>query len=190
MAKKYEFKPDKPYSGFFQKLLLTKKQRRSVLKWALYAVVLLVLSVLQDVMLSRVRLFGATTELVPCAIFLICLLEGAENGSIFALIASLLYLFSGTAAGVYSLVFLTGLAILTTLLRQSFMQSGFPAAMLCTALAMILYEISEFLIGVFLEMTTFSQAGSFLVTALLTMVAAPLIYLVLRAISGGDAWKE
>ena len=44
MAKKYEFKPDKPVSGIFSKLFLTPKQRRSILRWGLYALVLLVLS--------------------------------------------------------------------------------------------------------------------------------------------------
>ena len=40
MAKKYEFKPDKPYSGFFEKLILTRLQQRNVLRWVLYALVL------------------------------------------------------------------------------------------------------------------------------------------------------
>ena len=73
MAKRNEFKPDKPRSGVLSKLFLTQLQRRSLLKWGIYALLLLVLSVVQDVLLCRVRLFGATTELVPCTIFLICL---------------------------------------------------------------------------------------------------------------------
>ena len=124
MAKKYEFKPDKPYSGFWGKLLLTRLQRRGVLKWSLYALVLVALSVLQDVLLCRVRIFGASTELVPCGIFLICILEGMERGSVFALIASLIYLFSGSAAGVYSIVFITALAVGVSWLRQSLRTSS------------------------------------------------------------------
>ena len=65
---------------------------------------LLVLSVLQDVLLCRFHIFGATTELVPCGIFLICILEGTERSCIFALVASLFYLFSGSSAGIYSIV--------------------------------------------------------------------------------------
>lgn len=189
MAKKNEFKPDKS-SSLLSKLLLTKKQRRSVLKWSLYALVLVALSILQDVLLSRVRILGATTELVPCGIFLICLLEGTENGSVFALVSSLFYLFSGTAAGVFSLVLLTAIAIFTTLLRQSYLQSGFPAAMLCTALAMLVYKLAEFFIGVFMQLTTLPQIGSFLLTAVFTMVAAPALYPLFLAIGGGDSWKE
>ncbi len=190
MAKKYEFRPDKPYSGFWAKLMLTRTQWRGVLKWSLYVLVLVALSVLQDVLLCRIRIFGATTELVPCGIFLVCLLEGMENGSVFALVASILYLFSGSAAGVYSIVFITALAVGITWLRQSYFQAGFGAAMVCTGVAMTVYELAVFAIGAFLGLTTASRFGSFFVTALLTMLAAPPIYFVLRTIGGGNIWKE
>ena len=87
MARKVEFKPDKPRTSLLNKLYLTQKQRRSLLKWVLYTLVLVFLSVLQDVLLCRMDILGATTELVPCGIFLICLLEGTESGCIFALVS-------------------------------------------------------------------------------------------------------
>jgi hypothetical protein len=45
MAKKSEFRPDKSRNTLLSHLILTQKQRRSVLKWALYALVLVFLSV-------------------------------------------------------------------------------------------------------------------------------------------------
>ena len=190
MARKNEFKPDKPYSGFWEKLLLTRLQRKVLLKWCLYALLLVALSVLQDVLLCRVRIFGATTELVPCGIFLVCLLEGADRGCIFALVAALLYFFSGSAAGIHVILFLPAAAIGATWVRQRFFQSGFGAAFICTAAAMVVYELAVFVIGVFLGLTTASRVGSFLLTALLTMIPVPVIYVILRAIGGGDIWKE
>ena len=111
--RKYEFRPDKLRSTLANKLYLTPKQRKTILRWFLLAVLLVVFSVLQDVILCRLRIFGASTDLVPCGIFLICILEGMERGSIFCLIASLLYLFSGTAPGAYCVVLITFLAIFT-----------------------------------------------------------------------------
>ena len=96
MAKKQEFRPDKPSTTLLSHLILTQKQQKTLLKWVFYGAFLVFLSVIQDVLLSQVRLLGATTELVPCAIFLICILEGTHTGSVFSLIAGLLYLFSGT----------------------------------------------------------------------------------------------
>ena len=192
MAKKYEFKPDKPRSGLLSKLYLTPKQRLSLLKWVLYTLVLLVLSVLQDVLLCRMRLFGATTELVPCGIFLICLAEGLENGCVMALVSSCLYLFSGTAAGNYSIVLITGLAVLVTFLRQSYLQKGFGSTMLCTCAAMLLYELATFAFGLFLSQTIPGRIGGFLLTAVMTLLTAPALYPLITAISkiGGNTWKE
>lgn len=192
MAKRNEFKADKPRSGFFSKLFLTQQQRAVLLKWVLYAVLLIVLSTVQDVLLSRWRPFGATTELVPIGIFLICLAEGVERGSVFSLVAASLYLFSGTPAGYYVIVIITAVAIGVTLFRQSYLQKGFAASMLCTSVAMVGYMLCVFLIGLFLEKTTGSRIVSHLLTAVYSLVAAPVLYPVVSGIStiGGEAWKE
>lgn len=190
MPRKYEFKPDKPRSGFLNKLFLTQKQRRSILKWSLYALVLLVVSLLQDVVLCRMDIYGGTTELVPCAIFLICLLEGVEKGGIFALAASLAYLFSGSAAGYYSVTFITALAILVTAFRQGYLQRGFGAAFLCVAAAMLVYEMLVFGITLFLGQIRPDNVIGFLMTAALSLPAVPLLYPIVLSIGGGDSWNE
>ena len=136
--RKEEFREDKPRSGLLSKLYLTQKQRLQLLKWALYALVLVVLSVVQDVLLSRFSIFGTTTELVPCGIFLIVVAEGMETGSVFSLIAACCYLFSGSAAGNYTIVIITLLSIGAASFRQSYLRKGFGASMLCVALATVL----------------------------------------------------
>ena len=143
-------------------------------------------------MLCRMRLFGATTELVPVGIIVICILEGAESGSIFALIASLLYLFSGTAAGAYSMVFITVLAVGVTIFRQAYLQKGMGAAVLCAVAAIFLYQLLQFFMGLFLELTILSRLGGFLLTALLSSLFVPLIYPIALSIEaiGGEIWKE
>jgi len=192
MAFKKEFKSDKPHSGFWGKLYLTKKQRKELLKWSMYGVLLLVLSLLQDVVLCRFHLLGATTELVPVGIFLICILEGAESGSIFALASSLLYLFSGTAAGPYSMVMITALAVGVTIFRQAYLQKGLAAATLCAGVAMFVYELLQFLMGLFLGLTLPSRLVGFLITASLSVIAIPILYPIALSIGtiGGETWKE
>ena len=192
MAKKYDFKPDKPQMTLADRLYLTKKQRAELLKWLLYALLLLALSVLQDVLLSRVRFFGVTTELVPVGIFLICLLEGLETGSVFALVASCLYQFSGTPGGTYSIVFITFLCVVVTMLRQAYLQKGFGSALLLTALAMVAYELLALFIGAFLGLTAISRITGFLLTAGLSLVAVPVVYPIALSIGkiGGEVWKE
>lgn len=192
MAKKQDFKPDKPSVSLLSRLMLTKKQQKSLLKWVLYGLFLLLLSAVQDVTLSRVRLLGATTELVPCAIFLICLIEGTHSGSVFSLVAGLLYLFSGTAPGPYSMVAIVFLSIGVCILRQAYLQETFSSVLLCTAIAMLAYVIVNFAFGLFFGLTRFSRLHGFLITAGLSLLATPLFYPVVKAINafGGQSWKE
>lgn len=192
MARKNEFKPDRRPSVLLKKLHLSPSQRRGLLKWALYCLLMLALSVFQDVLLCRVRILGATTDLVPCGIFLICLLEGAQTGSVFALIASLLYLFSGTAPGIYCIIFITGLSVFVTVFRQGYLQKSFAVAFLCCSVCILLYEVLVGCLGIFLGLTVSSRMGIFLLTGLWTMAIIPVLYPVVSAIGriGGDAWKD
>lgn len=192
MAKRYDFKPDKEHSGIANKLVLTRQQQQKLLKWTLYALVLLLLSVVQDVLFSRVRIFGVTTELVPCGIFLICITEGLENGCVFALVSSSLYVFSGATAGEYIIVLITAIAVFVCYFRQSYLQKGFAASMLSCTVAMLSYELTTFFVALFLGQTTFSRVSAFCLTGVFSIVFAPVLYPVLKAISaiGGEAWKE
>lgn len=192
MAKKNEFQPDKPRLGILDRLYLTRQQRKVVLRWVLYSITLLVLSLLQDVILCRFQLWGATTELVPCAVVLICLLEGLEGGCVFTLCAACLYLFSGTAPGVYAMVVLTFLAIIAAWFRQAYLQKGFFAALICTVPAVFLYEILVCVIGLFLGLTAPGRILAFCISAALTCLSIPILYpLFLRIASiGGEPWRE
>ena len=192
MAKKYEFKPDKLNPGLLEKLYITPQQRKRLLKWSLYTVLLLILSVLQDVIFCRLDIWGATTDLVPCCIFLICILEGVDAGGLFCLIASAVYFFSGTAPGAYCIPFIVFLGTIVTVFRQSYLQKGFGAAVLCSAVAMIVYEMLVFGTGVFLEQTYWGRIGVFALTAAISMVSVPILYPLCKVIGkiGGEIWIE
>ena len=192
MARKQDFHADKPHSGLLSKLYITGQQRLALLKWALIGLLLLLLSVLQDVVFCRFRLFGATTDLVPCAIILICIMEGVENGCVFALISSLVYQFSGSAPGMYAMVFLTAIAIFAAIFRQSYLQKGLGAAFFCTAGALMVYELLIFLMGLFLSLCYPERIVGFLVTCGLSVIAVPLLYPLILFIGsiGGSIWNE
>lgn len=192
MAKRNEFKPDKPRAGILSKLYLTQKQRQNFLKWLLYSLVILLLSVLQDVILCRLRFWGASTDLVPCGILLICVLEGMDRSSIFCLTASVLYLFSGTAPGAYCVALIPFLAVGAAYVRQSYLQKTFSAILLCIVPALVIYELVVFGITLFLNLTILSRLGSACLTGLFSALAVPVLYPIVQAIGtiGGDTWKE
>ena len=193
MAKKrYEFKPDREGPDLLSRFSLTKKQRQNLLKWTLYGIVLLFLSLLQDCILYNMRLFGSTTDLVPCAIVAICVLEGAESGSSFALTASILFYASGSSCGVHAIPILTFCAVGAAIFRQNYLQKGFAATVLCMGVATAVYEMAAFAVALILGQTYAGRWMVFLVMAGLSTAAVSLLYKIFLAIGkiGGDSWKE
>lgn len=192
MAKKYEFQPDRPYATWLSKLQLTKLQQKQVLKWFLYALLLLILSVLQDVVLCRIRLWDGTTDLLPCAIFTISLLEGTQRGCVFSLAASIFYLLSGTSPGTHILVLITLLSVLAAALQQTYLQQGFLATVLSAVAAMAVYESAVFGFCLLVGRVTADRFAGFMVPVVLAFVVIPVIYPIAKAIStiGGESWKE
>lgn len=193
MAKrKYEFRPDKTQASLLNKLYLTPKQRLTILRWVLYAVLLTALSVIQDVILCQISIFGATTDLVPCAIILICVQLGAERASIFSLIAALLYKFSGTSPGYYVIALIPLLGILAAMVRQNLFRKTLSSTLLCACIAVVLYEATVLGFGLLFQNTTLLRAPRFLLTGAYSMVSFFILYPLTNAIEriGEKTWKN
>lgn len=190
--KNYEFRPDKTGPGLLSRFYLTETQRLAALKWFLYSVVVLTLLILQDVVLCKLYVYGATTDLVPCALLMICVLEGADNGSLFTLIASLVYLYSGSSPGYHILVLLPVLGVGASVFRESFLRKGFSATVLCAGAAQVIYEMIIFGVALFLNLTHQGRFSVALITWGLSLATMPLLYPILVSIGkiGGKTWKE
>ena len=190
--RKYEFRPDRSETSLLSKLYLTQKQRLSILKWSLYAVLLLVLSLLQDVILCRFPVFGATTDLIPCAIVLICVIQGAESSCVFSLIAACMYQFSGTAPGYYVIALLPALGIAAALFRQTYLRKSFGTVMVCAGLSMMLYELILYGIGLATALILPGKILIFIFAGGLSALVMPLLYPLIKLIEkiGGETWKE
>ena len=192
LRKKYEFKPDRTDSGILSKLYITKKQRLSLLKWVLIGACLLVLSLVQDVALSRASIFGATTDLVAGGILLCCLLLNVDASAIFALCASATFYFAGFAPGIYTIALLTALGVFANILRHSYLHKSIFSVVLCAGVALMVYELAVFVIALFLEYTTFARIGVILLGGLITVAVMPAMYPVFLSVCkiGGETWKE
>ena len=190
--KKIEFRPDPTGFDWISKLLLTPKQRKSVLKWVLYSLVCVAGLVFQDSMLAGLRVFGGHFEVAPALIILICVLEGCESGSVFALCASLIYVFSGSAQGRYCIVLLTLAAVLAAAFRQSYLRRGMGSDLTCVGAAMLGYELAVFFVGLALELTYGARWIAAVMTALISTLTVAALYYPVKHIGtiGGNVWKE
>lgn len=190
--RKTEFRPDREGTGQLNKLWPTPLQQLRLVQWLLYTAVCLVGLLAQDVVLYRLDLAGGCTDLVPCLILMVTVMQGAESGSVFALVLSVLYFFSGSSAGFYVIPLLTAVAVFAAIFRQAFLRRGLGAIVLCAAMGMMLYELGLFAINLFLKLTVWDRVGAALLTVLLSLPAVPVFYPVLLAIGklGGQTWKE
>lgn len=192
MAKNREFRPDREGTGQLNKLWPTPKQQLRALRWLLYGLICLVGLLLQDVLLYRVNILDGCTDVVPCIVIMVAVMQGAESGSVFALLLSLMYYFSGSSAGFYVIPLLTAVAVFAAMFRQAFLRQGFFTLLLCSAMGMCLYELILFGVNLFMKLTVMDRAGAALMTAVLSLLAVPVLYPVLLAIGklGGTTWKE
>ncbi len=187
-----EFKPDPTTATLGKTLRLTRQQQLRLTKWVLYILTIVGCLVIQDVIMSQIRIFGATTDLAVCAILLITVVEGTEIGSLFVLIASVLYYFSGTAPGAWCVGLLTFLGVGATLFRQLYWHRSRGSLILCTAIAVSGYEAGLFIVGLASHLTRPDRLGSFVLTAAFSCAALfPLYGLICRiGLIGGNTWKE
>lgn len=190
--RKHEFRPDRTESGTLNKLYITKKQRTTILKWLLMTLALTVVCVIQDVALSRLKLWGTTFDLLAATLLLVCILQDPEIGSIFVLIASAVYGFSGSAPGYYVIALLTLIGVFFAIVRHCYLHTSFGSTMLCTAAAILIYEMALFGIGLFFGYTTVTRLTGFLIKAGISLAAMPLMYPIFAAICkiGGETWND
>ena len=190
--KQSDFKPDSQRISLPKLFHTTQLQRLRLAKWGLYILTLILLLTVQDVILSRFRFFGATTDLAVCGILLMTVIEGVDVGSLFVLIASTLYYFSGSAPGPYCIALLSFIGIAATLIRQAWLRRTKLSIVFSAGAALTLYELGLYIVGMALGLTRWDRIFSFLLTAAYSWAVMIPLYSLINKIGhiGGTTWKE
>ena len=192
LSKQSEFKPDPRQNSLSGLFHVTQLQKQRMLKWTLYVLTGILLLTIQDVIMSRVSKFGATTDLPVVYILLITVIEGVDVGSLFVLFASTIYYFSGSAPGPYCIGLLCAVGIIATLLRQAYLRRTKASIVICAGIALTIYEMGLFVVGIGLGLTRWDRVFSFLITAGYSFGVMVLLYPLINRIGliGGTTWKE
>lgn len=192
LSKQSEFKPDPRQNSLSGLFHVTQLQKQRMLKWTLYVLTGILLLTIQDVIMSRVSIFGATTDLPVVYILLITVIEGVDVGSLFVLFASTIYYFSGSAPGPYCIGLLCAVGIIATLLRQAYLRRTKASIVICAGIALTIYEMGLFVVGIGLGLTRWDRVFSFMITAGYSFGVMVLLYPLINRIGliGGTTWKE
>ena len=78
------------------------------------------------------------------------------------------------------------------LMRQSYWRRSGGSILLCTCAGIVIYEMLNFLFGIFSGLTIWDRLGVFGLVAAMTCAAAFPLYPLVKLISkiGGETWKE
>ena len=191
-ARQPEFRQDSLGTHFLKKLYMTKQQRLRLLRWGSYILSCLAALLIQDDILSRIPIWGACIDLPAAVILLITVIEGTESGSVFVLIASTLYYFTGSAPGPYVVAAMTVFGVGATLFRQLCWHRSRSTILLCACTALMLYEIATFGGAIFMELTRWDRFGRFLLSGLYGCIVMVPLYPLMHKFGsiGGHTWKE
>lgn len=174
------------------KLFITPMQRMTILRWTLCALIFFGVLVFQNVIFSRITVFGCVINFIPAAILLISLTTNIEGGCVFALCASLFWSFSGAVLGSVSIFLLTAEAVFLGALRKSCFPKNLTSIMLCCFIGLVVHEAARFFLALFLGYTPWTFWYQVFVTTFFSFLICPVLYPLIRAVGrvGGSQWND
>lgn len=150
--------------------------------WALYSLLFLAVVLLQTVLFGRLRFFGVKLSLIPIALVCISMWSGHEAGGLFSLLAAFFWYASGADDGPLSIITLTVSGILAGYLCSSIFSRRLHTALLLCAGALLFHESILFLFKFYLGAAPLELSLWVPISAALSMLACPFIYLLSKAI--------
>lgn len=164
------------------------QRTKTILMWALYAALFLAVILLQTVSFGRMRFLGVKLNLMPIVLTCIGLWAGHEAGGLFGLIAGLIWSWTGAKDGALAIVSFTLIGIFSGWLCDAVFSRRFLSALFLSLAAVLLHELALFLLTHYLESAPLSMLIWVPATAILSLPAVPVLYLLAKAIgkAGGN----
>ena len=157
-------------------------RRDLIHKWAVYALALLPVWLLDAYILPRYPFFGFTPNLLPLAAVAVAVLEGAYAGTGFGMAVGLLWEL-GYPGGFGGLVFFLALmGTVTGAAAQYALSQTLPGCLLCSACALAVLDGLRVAAGVLNDLAPLPQLLQVAIPEFcLSLAWSPLVYLLFRA---------
>lgn len=154
---------------------------KNIIKWALYALLFLVVMLLQTSVFGRQRFFGVKLNLIPVVLVCVSIFAGHEAGGLYCLICAFIWYLSGAEDGSVAILTMTICGIASGFVCVKFSRRFLPALLLCTG-ALLLHEGVVFLMRYYLGAADGHLILWVLKTTALSLPAWPVCYLLAKAI--------
>lgn len=155
---------------------------RNYIMWALYAVLMLVIILMQTTVFGRVRFHGVKLSLLPVAMVCIGMQVGHEAGGLFGLLAGLFWYAFGAESGTLSIVTFTLTGVLSGWLCDNVFARRFLPALGLSLCALLFHEGLWFVLKFYLENAPMALIRWVPITTGLSLLTCPVIYLLAKAV--------
>ena len=174
------------------KLYITPKQWKHILRWFMYFLLLLAAMMIQTVILGNRAILGVRPDYVAVVIACVCMREGPERGGLFALLGSLFWYLSGADQGSVSIAVMTIVPVLGCLVTDSMLVNRFVPCLAVTFLTLFVQQMLLWVLGMFQgQMSGILFFTDVLPCILFSIAVQPLIYwLVGRIQKIGDPYES
>lgn len=161
---------------------MSLQKKKSILKWALYALYFLFCLLVQDVLLGKYAFRGVPFCLAPAAAATVACREGAEKGGLFCLFAGLFWAWWGAADGGLMVLLLTfGGCLCGYLCAAVFHVRIAPICLLSLGCLLLTLGV-QYLIHIYLEGLSLLSLGRLFFQLLLALPFCPLFHWACKAI--------
>ena len=155
--------------------------------WGLYALLFLLVMLLQTTVFGRLRFFGVKLSLLPSLLVCIAMHTGHEAGGLFGLLAALFWSMAGGDNGSLCILTFTLCGILSGWLCDVFFPKRIYSAAILAAAGLLLHEGAVFLLQFYLSAADGRLLWWVPLTVVLSMPAVPFLYLLAKAIRKAGA---
>ena len=157
------------------------QRNRTILMWAFFALIYLLVMLVQTTLFGRVRLLGVKLNLMPIVIVCIAMHVGHESGGLFGLIAGFFWYAAGADDGALAMVTYTVFGILAGWLCDTILRRRYLPAVTLSLAALALHEGSRFLLKFYLGGADRRLIIWVPVITCLSLLTSPVIYLLVKA---------
>ena len=150
-------------------------------KWFWYAVALVPICLLEDMVFSQVRLFGVTPVLLPLTAIAVAVLEGTSGGAGFGMAIGMLCYAIWPQANpiVIPGMILTGIVIGSA--ARYGLKQNFVSFLLCSGVFLMIKDLVRIILGLLNQSAPLlAMAKTSLAEILISLLFTPLIWVLLR----------
>lgn len=159
------------------------KRYRTILKWALYSLALVVVILLNTTVLGNRTFCGAKLSLLPVYAACVACREGHESGGIFALASALVWTLTGAEGGVVFVLLLPVAAVIAGFFCTAYFPPSLLPTLVSCLLALTLCEGGVYLQRLYMDAPMPPNALALLGYQIgFSLIPAPLLWLCARGI--------